>query len=517
MKIYRKSILLIIFFSLALSCKISKNSETEPNNTFADANPLELNKEVTGFIESENDIDNFYLNIDEEQILKIELSGIKGVNHSINIYKNEDSKPQLIKVIDDNRKSSSETFANLFVHPGQYILTITHGSRDLKKGNSETSYQMKITSRSYINEEKEPNDTPFTATEIADKSIISGFFSPSQNSLNNDQKNKMQELDLYKFNINVTDSIPVLIDLNLTGVNGIDSIVSILNSSLEEIITLDGAGTGEGETVSDFGIRESGIYYIQVSSKNFLSNNETPYELKLNYKVYDQNSELESNNSFEKANIIQNNIINGKINGLADQDFYEFIPPFKNKYYKAGCSSVEGLDIIMAIYDNNRNKLFEINNAGPGGSEKIPYFMIKNPVYISVSASALPADEAKYTLDIEKFESNEVIEIEPNNTKTAANLINDGITGFINYKNDTDFYQIKVEERKKVKITVRGTKGGRIKVSTTDQLGFIIKTKEVVSDEETSFIEIFDKKGFIIVEPVVPDFEFPYLITIEDL
>lgn len=517
MKSFPKSILLIIFFSFVLSCKISKNNETEPNNTFADANQIEINKEITGFIESENDTDNYFLDIDEEQILKIELSGIKGVNHSINIFKNEITKPQLIKVIDDNRKSSSETFANLYVQPGRYILNITHGSRDLKKGNTETAYKLLVTTRSYLNEEKEPNDNPYSANEITDKSITAGYFSPAQNSLNDDQKNRMKEEDWYKFNINISDNIPALIDLNLSGVNGVDSAITILNSAMEVILTVDSAAAGEGESITDLGIKESGIYYIQISSKNFLFNNDTPYELKLNIKIYDRNSELESNNSFEKANIISDNIVNGRINGSDDQDFYQFIPPFKNKYYKAGCSSVEGLDIVMIIYDNNRNKLFEINNAGAGEAERIPYFMVKNPIYISISADALSAVESRYTLDIEKFESSEIIEIEPNNTKIAANLFNDGITGFINYKNDIDFYLLKYQDRQKVKVSLRGVKDGRIKISTTDQLGFIIKSKEIISDEETSFTEIFDKKGYIIVESVVPNYEFPYLITVEDL
>ena len=514
---YKKSISLIIIFSFILSCKLSKNTETEPNNTFTNANKIEINKEISGFLESENDIDYFILNIDEEQILKIELSGIKGVNHAVYIYKNESPKPLLIKVVDDNRKSSSETFANLYVQPGQYFFTITHGSRDIKKGNTETPYRLLITSRSYLNEEKEPDDTPYSATEITDKSLTTGFFSPAQNSMNNDQKNKMKEIDWYRFNVSLPDNNPVLIDLRLSGVSGVDSTMSILNSSMEEIITADSTGTGEGEMISDFGIKESGIYYVQISSKNFLFNHDTPYELKLDYKIFDPNSELESNNSFEKANTVLNNIVKGKISGLDDHDYYTFTPPFKNRFYKAECRGAEGIDIVMSIYDSNRNKLFEINNGGPGTAEKIPYFIMKSPVYFAISALAIPAAEAQYTLSIEQNESNDLIEIEPNNTKGAANLFNKTISGFITYKNDIDYYLVKYEERQKVKISVKGVKDGKMRISTTDPLGFIIKSKDIDSDEEISLIEIFDKKGFIIIEPLVPNFENPYNITIEEL
>jgi hypothetical protein len=514
---HKKSISLIIFFIFIISCKISKNTEIEPNNTFANSNKIEINREITGYLDSENDADNFILNIDQEQILKISLSGIKGVNHAVSIYKNENPRPVLIKVIDDNRKSSPETFANLYVEPGQYIFTINHGSRDIKKGNTETPYKFLITSRSYLNEEKEPNDTPYSGTEIQDKSITVGYFSPAQNSMNNDPKNKMKEPDWYKFNISIIDNIPVLVNLRLTGVPGVDSTLSVLNSNMEELQITDNAGAGEGEIISDFGIRESGTYYVQLSSKNFLVNHDIPYELTLDYKQYDRNSELESNNSFDKANIISDNIINGRISNPEDHDFFQFTPQFKNRYYKASCSGAEGLDIIITIYDSNRNKLFEINNSGAGIPEKIPYFMVKNPIYISVSALSLSSPGSEYTLTLEQYDSNEILEIEPNNSKNNTNILHNKISGFITYKNDIDYYLLKFADKQRVKVTIKGVKNGRIKVSTTDPLGFIIKSKEIDSDEEVSFNEIFDKKGFLIVEPVISDFEFPYTITIEEL
>jgi len=245
-------------------------------------------------------------------------------------------------------------------------------------------------------------------------------------------------------------------------------------------------------------------------------NHDLPYEIAIEYKTFDQNSELESNNSFEKANTVLNNVIKGKITNSEDRDFYQFTPPFKNRYYKAFCSGAEGLDLIMTIFDSNRNKLFEINNSGIGEPEKIPYFLIRNPIYISVSALSLSSAEPEYTLALEQFDSNEIIETEPNNTKNNANTINNKITGFITYKNDSDYYLLKFEDRQKVKISVKGVKNGKIRISTTDPLGFIIKSKDIQSDEEISFNEIFDKKGYLIVESLIPDYESPYIITVEE-
>ncbi|MCL1833305.1 MAG: hypothetical protein FWG49_02265, partial [Leptospirales bacterium] len=250
MKSYKKSILLIIFVILFTSCNKIKIYETEPNNTFETANKIEIGREIAGYLDSENDIDNFLLDINEIQILRIDLSGVKGVNHAINIYKKEAGVFKLIKVIDDNRKSAPETFANLYASPGQYIFSIVHGDRDPKKGNNENPYILKITSRPYSNEEQEPNDTPHSANEIFFDLPITGYFSPGRNPLNKKDKDSkdsagdMVETDWFKFNVSHGNT-PALIDVTLSGVHGIDSVISIFNSSLDEIVTVDNAGSGE--------------------------------------------------------------------------------------------------------------------------------------------------------------------------------------------------------------------------------------------------------------------------------
>lgn len=516
MELHKKSILMIVFFLIVITCNKTNNTETEPNNSFANANPVEINTAITGLLDSENDIDYYVISFSQEQVLRIELSGIKGVNHAINIYKNSNSGPQLLKNIDDNRKSAPETFANLYVQPGLFYICVLHGERDIKKGNTESPYKLLITSRAWLDEEKEPNDNPGSATDITGKKSIKGFFSPARNNLNTDSKNKMQEDDWYKFNADINEGRPILIDLHLSAVEGIDSVVSLYNSDMEEIIKLDNTGTGEEESVTDIGITTSGIYYIQINSKNFQYNHDKPYELNLTIKDYDPSAELEPNNTFEKANIIQQRKINGKINYSCDIDFYKYNPEEKNRYYRIKCLPGKGIDPVINIYDLNKNKLYSINNNGSGLEEVIPCQFITNPIYISVSSSTLNTEASYYSLEIESISFDLPCETEPNNSKSTANLINRHITGFINYKNDTDYYLIKTSERKKVKIKIKGILNGKLKISITDPLGFIIKSKDVESDKEIIFTDTVDKKGYLIVEPLIANYEFPYTITVEE-
>lgn len=514
--LYKKSILMLIVLIISSSCSKTNNAETEPNNTFINANVIKLNSDYIGTLESESDIDNYLINIEQEQVLKINLTGIKGINHAMYIYRYDNLKPQLLKIIDDNRKSSPENFSNLYVYSGQYIITILHGSRDLKKGNKDSQYKLSITTSSFFNEEKEPNDIPDMATEIRDNILYKGYYSPAQNQMNSNTAYAMQEFDWYKFNVVLTDGKPALIDVKLSKVDGIDSVLKIMNSSLNELVSIDNGGQGAGETLSDFGIRESGIYYIQVSSKNFVPNHDSPYELQLIYKSHDDGSEIEPNNSFETANPINGTNLKGRINGINDVDFFYFSPVRKNSYYSLGCSGGVNLDVILRLYDGNRNRLFEVNNSGKGGPETIPSVLIKNAVYISVSSGGNNNEDLTYLIDINEDTTGSFYESEPNDTKNETNIISSEIKGFINKKNDKDYYLIRTESNKRVKYLIKGVKGGKIRVSTTDPLGYIIKSKDIDSDEESVISESVDKKGYLIVESLIPVYDSPYKIKIED-
>jgi hypothetical protein len=202
MLILKKSIFIVLILLTIVSCgKKSNNEEIEPNNTISTATLIETGKDCTGFLDSEHDIDNYLLKINEEQVVRIELSGVKGVNHAVQVWKLVSGNPQSLKLIDDNRKSSPEEMANLFLEPGDYIIQVTHGSRDVKKGNSENRYTLRLTSRTALKEEKEPNDKHENANLINNGDSITGYFSPSRNMLNENSQSSYREEDWFRADI----------------------------------------------------------------------------------------------------------------------------------------------------------------------------------------------------------------------------------------------------------------------------------------------------------------------------
>ncbi len=517
MLISKKSILIIcIAVTFLVSCKIENSEETEPNNTFSTANKIEAGKDYTGVLDSENDVDNYIISFDEDQIARIFVSGIKGVNHAIQIWKFESGVPHLLKTIDDNRKSSPEEIANMYFAAGSYIITVTHGVRDAKKGNPDSRYTLRVTTRSPYKEEQEPNDNKDSANIINNGDSLSGYFSPSRNMLNENSLFPYREEDWFRTDIVSSEENPVIIDLTLSGVTGVDSILAIYNSDMKELALSDNAGAGGAESVTGLGVKESGTYYILVASKSFQYNHMEPYQITLNTNIHDSGSELEPDNSFENSCKVSGSRINGRINYAGDQDFFIY-DEAKGGSVRIRLQVDPQLDGMITVYSSDRKKLIEANNGGAGVEEIVPAVPVGSGIYVKVNSAQQGAADLPYVLSFEPVTLNTDLETEPNNTIKEANLINNSISGFTSFKSDKDYFLVKTGDRTKCRIKISAPKNGTIKVSTTDQMGYIIKTKTVSSGESVSIQELFDKKGYIVVDTVNPDYENSYSLRIEEI
>lgn len=516
MLISKKSIFIVLMVMTIFSCgKTQNNEEIEPNNTISTATLIEPGRDCSGLLDSENDIDNFLLKIDEEQVVRIELTGVKGLNHAIEVWKLNPGNPIPVKTVDDNRKSSPEEMANLNLVPGDYIIVVTHGSRDVKKGNPENRYTLRVTSRSPFNEEKEPNDNPGMANMINNGDSVAGYFSPSRNMLNENQQFSYREEDWFRADIVSGEENPVTVDFNLSGVNGVDSILVLYDSEMKELASSDNAAAGGAEIISGLGIKSSGTYYIMVASKSYQYNHREPYQLSFRTNIHDSGSELEPNNGFDNAGRVSGNLVAGKINYAGDQDYFYF-EEIKGDNIKLRLQSDPGLDAVMTVYSTDRTKLIEANNAGAGYEEIIPALFTGDGIYVKVNSANPSSADMSYRLNFEQIYIDGESEKEPNNSLKEANQIDRNISGFTSVQNDKDYYIIRTRERIKYKINASGPQNGTIRISTTDQMGYIIKTKTIVNGESVSFQELFDKKGYIIVETVIPDFENYYTISIEE-
>ena len=510
------TIILITAILSIISCNFSKHKETEPNNIFARANIIEAGKTCTGTLETDRDIDCYSLTIEKEQIIRIELTGVKGVNHAFSVYRLSGDTGVLLKLVDDNRKSSPEDFANLFVTPGRYIISVHHGERDQKKGNPDTLYNLTITSSDALYEEHEPNDSRHAGV-IEPGYPLTGYFSPARDRNNDNTENQFREEDWYSVEITADEANPVTVTVELSGVSGVDSVIELYDSGMNMIARSDAAVYGSGESIMDFGITFSGTCYIAVASKNFQYNNSQRYTISVSVNVHNSGTELEPNDSFEQANTFTGNSIQGRSNSVQDSDYYVSDQLFSGKHVRVELVNDEDADSTLTVYSSAKQKLFEVNGSGAGGVEVVPDLYVKGLVYLAVTLNTGNNPEAGYVLNLNELDSYNPVEIEPNNTKEEAGPISDIIKGYTTTKNDTDYYIITNDFRKNYRIEFRAPVNGVVKISTTDQSGYIIKTKELRKGESSSFNEIFEKRGYIIIETVTADFDNAYELIVEEI
>ncbi len=499
-----------------LSCGCSKNGskEKEPNNSSKNANEIELSRPVTGYLHDDSDTDYFKLEVDKQSIASITLSPIKGVNHALLIFREIDGKPFLLKTIDDSRKSSPEEFPNMGLKPGIYYFQVAFGERDSAKGNEKNSYQLKITAEENSNEEFEPNDIRDYATPITSSVEYKSFFSPAFNKLNDKDVDKFREYDYYSISVMSPSSV---IDVSVSGVPQVNSVLQLKDSLGNLIASADAGLEGAGELIKNRGISEAGIYYIVLYSKNYEKNNEVPYLLSATVKGYDLSNEMESNDTIDSANQILGKDINGLIYPEGDIDIYVYQPDV-SKQLSVKAIPPQSVDIKLKVSDIDGKTLFDVNNNPAGVMEVIPNIITDKKIFITVSAGGASFDpDIQYNLILEEYSLSDGSEKEPNDAKEDANIVaGQYIQGYINRKNDTDYFFLQYGKKVNTAIKFRGVKNTNIEISVADNFGYVAKTEKSLSGSNIEIKETINGSGYLIIKGETPSAE-PYGIEIIQL
>ena len=514
--------ILLIFFCACISCKKDIRRESEPNNNYFSANIIEPDMAIEGLLDRPSDHDFYRLDIVSPVCMDIELTSVKGVNHAIAVWKETAGGQEIQKYIDDARKSSPERVCNMYFDPGTYFIEILFGDRDAPNGNSENYYQLRLASRDFGDEEKESNDSYEHADFIEAGQEIKGYFSPSFNKLNNSLTLPLREEDWFYVNIDLIDNNPVLFDASITGVPDVKPALYLFDEERSELASSASAGAGEETRLEGIGILKPGKYYIMVTS-NFETNNNIPYSLQVNTRNYDYSTELEPNNNFAAANLLEKNEISAKIFPEGDRDFFlyrlhdqESSGTDEQYLYRIEASS-QNLNLILKVYDENRKKLFDIDNLKFPGKEVFPNALLKKNFYIELFSKGLAGPALDYTLSISGIPFTKEHEIEPNDTKeTATRIQSEKIIGFISKKGDKDYYLLEYKQRVRKKLYLYGIKNSKLKILVTDSLGYIVRTESVTDANSVSFNEMIDSRGYLIIESIEENYDEPYIVEIGD-
>jgi hypothetical protein len=418
-----------------------------------------------------------------------------------------------VKVVDDMRKSSPERMCNLSASPGVYFIAVTHGERDEPRGSAESSYRLMVSGRSALVEEREPNDGPAAANPLEPGKETEGYFSPAYNRMNEENGNTMTEEDWFSVSLGTETKYPAVLDLEITGVPGINSALGFFTDSRAMLASADVNPAGGGEIIRDIGITAPGTYYIRVASKNFEANHDVPYRLSATLKEFDSTAEMEPNNDTGTANPLSGTELKGRVYPGGDRDFFVHRNAPK-QFYRVEVHPPEHLDVTLAILGNDGTRLFECDNGGPGGREVVPNLHAEMEFYPVVTAKRGMFDrENTYRLLVSALTPESDMEFEPNDRReTATRVKGKAIMGYVSRKKDVDYFLFEYGRREKRSFQLNGIKGARLRVSVTDPFGYALKSEEVEGGRKAAISEMIDQKGYVIIESLQDNYDAPYTL-----
>jgi hypothetical protein len=503
MRITKYIILLICSITILFSCRKDNVFEKEPNNDYEHATAIDIDKPMKGKLSTASDIDYYFIDVVEPSTFDITVGSVKGLNIAFKICKrDQNGEIKVLKIIDDNRKSSPERMCNAWFDAGRYFLVVCFGEKDQIKGNDEDYYEIKITVHSQDEyTEKEPNDDQKNATElILDKKYM-GYLCPSLLRSTDTGKVLSKEEDWYYFVAEFNEGEKTVCDINVSISKGIPVKVSIRNEKLDLIAENDSSNVDNEIKLTDISVRQKGKYYVTVSSMKLDSDCDSPYYIVAGLHAYEYSGELEPNNNLNDANVITDDTIKGFLFPSNDHDFFK-IDIKGDVMLSAVGEYPEGISAGIRIYDEDGTMLYDEKSSGAESSISIMPFFANKVKYLETYIQKGNGDKAnEYHIKLMKEEYTNKFEKENNDSKkTAQHIIAGSYEGYINRAGDKDWYLYKYSDNKIVRVTLKWGNNSAGRLSITDNKGYIIKTEKVLPGKEVTIAEMIEDRAYILIE-----------------
>jgi hypothetical protein len=156
-------------------------------------------------------------------------------------------------------------------------------------------------------------------------------------------------------------------------------------------------------------------------------------------------NEQEPNDRPEQALVLdQSAIVSASLSAdpsKPDEDWYLLTSPTP-KTVDLNVSGIPGGDVLLEIYDIDRNRLVTVNSNGEGKPERLPNLGLKGRLYVRVTSAKKGAGGA-YKLMADFKDVTPGFEIEPNDRAVDANpaVLGQPISGFIGHSADEDWFR----------------------------------------------------------------------------
>ncbi|MFC1504704.1 hypothetical protein ACFL6D_04740 [Spirochaetota bacterium] len=333
--------------------------------------------------------------------------------------------------------------------------------------------------------ETEPNDRFIYASRVELNSQVRGFFISSvTNGADEDW-----------FRIELEDTNVYIVNIDLSEVEGIDSVIEVYDMNSFLLKSIDGGGVSEAEYFNYFKFTGPSIIYFRLFDKIKGDEQKKPYYFLTEVLPYDYSFEIEPNDILSHASGLAGVELKGYLFPQGDMDYYKIKRKREEKILSISCSGLEGKDIILSFLDRTGDVIIEADAGGIGEAEFIPnIFTYRGPYYVLIDGKDRNRINRKdhYILAKREYSYEKGMEKEVNDTPQSAQTVSldEVYSGYIFPDTDTDFFKFNSFFKSTLRLEVSPVNG--------------VVTKAAIYNQEYSLIKHFsatnagEKIGFDI-------------------
>lgn len=458
----RMSAFLLTGFWLA-ACGPAK--EKEPNEDEATATAVKPGK-VQGTLAHPRDVDVYRLVARQEGVFSAHVGGIRGADFVLSVRGPDRGE---LKLYDETSVGGDEQALDIGLKPGAYAIVLSNKNEKAESGAQ--AYTLEIKLSQGPGREREPNETPQSATPLELPGVTRGHFFPARNLLAGDTD--YAEVDWYR--LEIAQSGLFLLNIDLSEVPKLDSTIEIYDTNAYKLKEADSGGIGAGESLKSFGVRGPASYFMRLRSKHANAGNAlVPYEVLTELLPYQGKFEFEPNDQRQDATPLEAESLSATIAPEGDADWYKVVVGEGRQILRAGVAGPEGLDLELKLLDALGLPLLTVDNMGKGQPEVLTGLGVTQGEYYLVVSdkSGRKADPRQaYTLtkSLVPFQSGLEYELNDSTASMQPLRVGESVDGYIAPKGDADFYEFNVYQKARVIFELAGVLNLKLVATLYDQ------------------------------------------------
>jgi len=250
--------------------------EIEPNDDFAHATPM-VTGTRSGYLAPAGDVDFYRIHTDQPMILRAEVSGLERADVELQVLAGPaNGKPSLLARANEGGIREGEVIPALWIPAGDTYIEVLGAAQKVEgkwvRDAEDRDHLYMLTASISPDEgtwEREPNDDPVRAPEIALPAAIKGYIWPRR------------DLDCFRFHVPAGSGT---LTTRVFATRGIDLQLRLweIHGKRAEVIGTADAVRGEGEEAMVAVPVREGDYAVEVSSpRNKDSSSSEPYEVQI--------------------------------------------------------------------------------------------------------------------------------------------------------------------------------------------------------------------------------------------